>query len=57
MLVSGETWCFNGIAVAPSLQAPGVAVASSAGLGGATVVVRDQDVFLVEIEPLGAEVH
>lgn len=55
VLISGEAWYFNGIAVAPSLEAPQVAVMSSAGLGGNTLVVRDHDVYLVEIEPLGAQ--
>lgn len=53
-LVSRETFYFNGLAVAPSLQSPDVAVMSSPGLGNSTLVVRDSDIFLIEVQPLGA---
>jgi hypothetical protein len=54
VLVNSQVWYFNGLSVAPSLQTPAVAVVSSAGLGGETLIVRDEDIFLIEIQPLGA---
>jgi len=52
-LVGRGNWYFNGLAVAPSLESPHVAVVSSVGIGGLTLVVRDDDIFLIEIQAPG----
>jgi len=47
---SGESKCFNGITVLPSLETFDAAVIASGGNNADTWVVRDRDIFSVEIQ-------
>jgi hypothetical protein len=49
---SGQSFYFNGLAVAPAGVSTSSITLSSAGLNAHTLVVHDADLYLVEIEPV-----
>jgi len=55
VLTSHESWYFNGLSAAPTMEHPEVTVVSSSGGHGPTLVIRDEDIYLIEIQPLGTE--
>lgn len=54
-LTSRESWYFNGLSIGPAISDTSAATISSAGGGGRTLVVRDEDIYLIEVQPLGTE--
>ena len=51
-LLNGLVRYFNGLAIAPAATGPEVVTLSSLGTNVATIVVRDEHIFVIEIEPV-----
>lgn len=51
-LLNGVVRYYNGLAIAPASQNPGMVTLSSVGQNQATMIVRDEHLFLIEIEPV-----